>query len=488
MWIERCGHVSLWLFHVTFWLVGICTDPLHLSPFIEKGDIKSALELSEVKDPDNIIPRSYAGFITVDKKLGNHLFFWFFPAISEPQAPVLVWLNGGPGISSMLGLLWENGPIRAIGGLGFSVNKISYERWNNSWAESFAMLYIDNPVGTGFSYSESGSRGWKTTNKGYTEDLFSFINQFYLLFPDYLKTELYIGGQSYAGKYVPALAFRIHKERQAKRSALPLAGIYLGGPFFDPYTQSLAQGRFYYSLGAVSLAQHLNHQKAVRELFDRNDTRGETMQSIFYKLTNVTTYIKNNYHTAEEPGYTFVSFTMNTRRVRQLIHVGSQLRFQVINMDLNKKFAADTLVSTKPQLAEVMDNYKVLIFNGDFDGIITAVMTEEAILSTPWSLQGVYNESDRLQWKTGDTIVGYYTHVGQFCRVIVRNAGHQTPYDQPEVTRQMMLDFVRHGCISRSESFHTGILTPILTVKNRSNMTTLCIYVLAVLLLTSINN
>ncbi|BFZ22551.1 hypothetical protein BsWGS_25591 [Bradybaena similaris] len=488
MWIERCGHVSLWLFHVTFWLVGICTDPLHLSPFLEKGDIKSALELSEVKDPDNIIPKSYAGFITVDKQLGNHLFFWFFPAISEPQAPVLVWLNGGPGVSSMFGLLWENGPIRPIRRRRIFGNEINYQRREKSWAESFAMLYIDNPVGTGYSYSDNGTRGWKTTNQGYTEDLFSFINQFYRLFPDYLKTELYIGGQSYAGKYVPALAFRIHKERQAKRSALPLAGIYLGGPLFDPYTQNLARGRFYYSLGVISHAQLLNHQKGVREFFDRNGTRRETMDTLFLKLMNVTPYMKDNYHTDELPVYTLIDEFMNTRRIQHLVHVGSQLQFQEMNGDLYNKFALDMLVSTKPQLAELMDNYKVLIFNGDFDGIITAVMTEEAILSTPWSLQGVYNESDRLQWKTGDTIVGYYTHVGQFCRVIVRNAGHQTPYDQPEVTRQMMLDFVRHGCISRSESFHTGILTPILTVKNRSNMTTLCIYVLAVLLLTSINN
>ncbi|CAG5130564.1 unnamed protein product [Candidula unifasciata] len=452
MWSKRCGHVSLWLVHVTLWLVGTCRDPLHLSPFLERGDIRSALELSEVRDPQKVIPKSYAGFITVDKQLGNHLFFWFFPAISEPLAPVLVWLNGGPTVSSMFGLLWENGPIRFTKDVGADGNKTSYKRWEKSWAESFAMLYIDNPVGTGYSYSDSGQRGWKTTNDGYTEDLFSFISQFYILFPDYLNTQLYIGGQSYAGKYVPSVAVRIHKEIKANRSSIPLAGIYLGGPLFDPFTQSVSQGRFYYSLGAISYAQYLSHQKSVRQLFDRNDTRRESMRTIFQKLTSVIPYIDSNYHTGEHIDYDLIQDLMNTRHIRQMVHVGDQLEFKVSNRALKDKYAPDVLISTKPQLTEIMGKYKVLIYSGDFDGIVTAVNTEEAILSTPWSLQCVYNESDRHIWKYDSTVVGYYTHVGGFCRVIVRNAGHQTPHDQPDITQKMMLDFVRHGCIQQGAS------------------------------------
>ncbi|CAG5130563.1 unnamed protein product [Candidula unifasciata] len=439
MRLNRSGHVSLWLVQVTLWLVGTCTDPLHLSPFLERGDIKSALEQSEVRDPQKIIPQSYAGFITVDKQLGNHLFFWFFPAISEPLAPVLVWLNGGPTVSSMLGLLWENGPIRVTKEDGANGNKTSYKRWEKSWAESFAMLYIDNPVGTGYSYSDSGQRGWKTTNDGYTQDMFSFIIQFYILFPDYLNTQLYIGGQSYAGRFVPALAYRIHKEIKANRSSIPLAGIYLGGPFFDPYTQGLAQGLFYYSLGAISYAQNRNHEKSIREFFDRNDTGGHSTASFVHKLLSAWNFVEDNYHTGVPPDYDLVDNLMNLNRIRQMVHVGNKLKFTATYPELYDMFTSDVLVSTMPQLAEIMDNYKVLIYSGDFDGITTAVNTEEAILSTPC-------------WNNGSTIVGYYTHIGGFCRVIVRNAGHQTPHDQPEITQKMIMDFVRHGCIRQSAS------------------------------------
>ncbi|CAG5128677.1 unnamed protein product [Candidula unifasciata] len=451
MLINICGSVSLWLFQMALWLVGTCKDPLHLSPFLERSDIRSALELSEVRDPQKVIPKSYAGFITVDKQLGNHMFFWFFPAISEPLAPVLVWLNGGPAISSMLGLLRENGPIRVTETISATGDKTSYKRWEKSWAESFAMLYIDNPVGAGYSYSDSGQRGWKTTNDGYTQDLFSFIIQFYILFPDYLNTQLYIGGQSYAGRFVPALAYRIHKEIKANRSSIPLAGIYMGGPFFDPYTQGLAQGLFYYSLGAISYAEYLNHQKSVRELFDRNDTDRESMASIIDKIVAATPYIEENYLTRVQPDYRQVQVLMNSKLIRDMVHVGSKRKFLTFNKDLHARFKSDAMLSTKPQLAEIMNNYKVLIYSGDMDGITTDVGTEEAIMTIPWFSQISYNNNTyRNRWYNDGTILGYYTHAGEFCRVIVRNAGHQTPYDQPDATQKMMLDFVRHGCIQAS--------------------------------------
>ncbi|KAJ5752381.1 hypothetical protein N7520_009298 [Penicillium odoratum] len=89
---------------------------------------------------------SYAGY--VDLAPDKHTFFWFFEARHKPEtAPVTLWLNGGPGSDSLIGLFEELGPCH--------VNE-TYDTYLNphSWNEVSNMLFISQPLGTGFSYSE----------------------------------------------------------------------------------------------------------------------------------------------------------------------------------------------------------------------------------------------------------------------------------------------------------------------------------------------
>ena len=113
----------------------------------------------------------------------------------------MAWLDGGPGESSMMGLLHQHGPVQPDGHGG-------YTRRPATWVGPCSVLYIDSPVGTGFSYSDSGAQGLRITQEGFTEDLYQFVEQFYVLFPELRQRDLYVGGTSYAGKYAPALAHR----------------------------------------------------------------------------------------------------------------------------------------------------------------------------------------------------------------------------------------------------------------------------------------
>ncbi|KAH9524451.1 hypothetical protein Btru_054601 [Bulinus truncatus] len=426
-----------------------CDQPLHLTPYINQGDIETARNLSLVVDSDGVIPTSYAGFITVDQSLGNHLFFWFFPAPDSLfAAPLVIWLNGGPGISSMLGLFHENGPLKLKSN---DKNNIEYERRLNSWADHFSMLYIDNPVGVGYSYTEH--EGYRSTQDGYAADLFEFINQFYVLFPEYLNKELYIGGQSYAGKYVPAFAHRIHQEIQAKRSNISLTGIYLGGPYFDPETQNPQFADLFYSLGYISYKQLIDIKRNMEEFFENIQVENQSIHYYFQQLFPLS-FMHDNLLTLKEPPYGSLSSVMNSENMKLKVHARN-LTFNSGQSKVRSSLSSDFLVSTKYKMAELMDNYKVLIFTGDVDGKITSPMVEAGLMSTPWSLQSDYNNSVKQQWfDYSNEPRGFYNKVGRFCRVTVRGAGHQVPSDQPENTLIMMTRFVKFGCVQNRVFCH----------------------------------
>lgn len=110
---------------------------------------------------------------------------------------------------------------------------------------------MDNLVGVGFSYSDSGDNGLITTQSGYGEDLHSFAKQFFRMFPEYRSRDFNITGLSFAGRYIPSLTIRIHED--CHNDVRP-TGIYLGGPYFDMHDQMDQYFEHLYSAGAISYA------------------------------------------------------------------------------------------------------------------------------------------------------------------------------------------------------------------------------------------
>ncbi|KAH6709195.1 carboxypeptidase-like protein S1 [Leptodontidium sp. MPI-SDFR-AT-0119] len=91
---------------------------------------------------------SYSGYIDLDEN--SHTFFWFFEARNNPkEAPITLWLNGGPGSDSLIGLFEELGPCNITANLTTQVNPYS-------WTEVSNMLFLSQPLGVGFSYGSEG--------------------------------------------------------------------------------------------------------------------------------------------------------------------------------------------------------------------------------------------------------------------------------------------------------------------------------------------
>ncbi|EMD31271.1 hypothetical protein CERSUDRAFT_119819 [Gelatoporia subvermispora B] len=150
------------------------------------------------------LPRSFAGNLPVNRP--NHpndtLFFWGFErqgangSLTDANStdPWLLWLNGGPGSSSMIGLFEEHGPIHVLANGSLVSNPFA-------WINLVDAFYVDQPVGTGFSTADS--TGYIADEDQMGQDFVGFLSNLVQVFPGLATRPLYLTGESYAGTYIP---------------------------------------------------------------------------------------------------------------------------------------------------------------------------------------------------------------------------------------------------------------------------------------------
>ncbi|XP_064814273.1 probable serine carboxypeptidase CPVL isoform X1 [Oncorhynchus masou masou] len=425
--------------------------PLFLTPYLEKGNIEEARKQSLVGPLPGANVKSYAGYLTVNKKYNSNLYFWFFPAQEWPEtAPVLLWLQGGPGGTSMFGLFVEHGPYVVLKNL-----TVGYRDY--PWTSRYSVLYIDNPVGTGFSFTDD-DRGFAQNQDDVGRDLYSALTQFFQIFSEYQSNDFYATGESYAGKYVPAIGYYIHKHNPVAKVKINFKGVAIGDGLCDPELMLGGYGDFLYQTGLIDMLQkqyveqqtasgvQLIQQEKWVEAFEVFDSllNGDILPypSFFQNATGCTNYF--NYLQCQEPAdQEYFSQFVTLAEVRRSIHVGN-LTFHD-GSEVEKHLLQDVMKSIKPWLATLMDNYRVLIYSGQLDVIVAAPLTERFLPTVNWTGADEFNKASRLHWKIQpeDTeVAGYVRQVGEFYQVIIRGGGHILPYDQPQRSFDMIDRFL----------------------------------------------
>ncbi|KAI6762596.1 hypothetical protein HG530_008576 [Fusarium avenaceum] len=166
--------------------------------FLNKKSEKFVVNGSAIPEVDFDVGESYAGLLPISKnpKEERELFFWFFPS-TNPKAgkEVVIWLNGGPGCSSLSGLLTENGPFLWQEGTLAPVPN-SY-----SWTNLTNVIWIEQPVGVGYSRGKPNITNEVELGLQFTGFWKNFIDTFELK-----GATTYITGESYAGQYIPYIA------------------------------------------------------------------------------------------------------------------------------------------------------------------------------------------------------------------------------------------------------------------------------------------
>ncbi|KAE8352137.1 Alpha/Beta hydrolase protein [Aspergillus coremiiformis] len=200
-----------------------------------------------IPEVDFDVGESYAGLLPNTPAGSSSLFFWFFPSQNaKADDEITVWLNGGPGCSSLDGLLQENGPFLWQPG--------TYKPIRNpySWTNLTNMVYIDQPARTGFSPGPSTVNNEEGVAAQFKSWFKHFVDTFGLH-----DRKVYLTGESYAGQYIPYIASAMLDEDDTKY--FNVKGIQINDP-------SMNHDSVMTYAPAVS---HLNH---FANVFSLNDT------------------------------------------------------------------------------------------------------------------------------------------------------------------------------------------------------------------------
>nr|CAD2169931.1 unnamed protein product [Meloidogyne enterolobii] len=184
--------------------------------------------------------KHYSGFLKVSS---NHfLHYWFVTSQGNPlKDPLIFWFNGGPGCSSLDGLLSELGPY-IVGEDGKTLNKNPY-----SWNKYASIVFIEAPAGVGYSYSSDGNT---TTNDDLTSlENYEAIKQFFARHNTFRNHSVYITGESYGGVYLPTLGARI-VDGQGE-FPINLKGMAIGNGYMNSKMNIDTSVRFAYGHGII---------------------------------------------------------------------------------------------------------------------------------------------------------------------------------------------------------------------------------------------
>ena len=232
----------------------------------------------------------YSGYLNIPGSQKS-LHYVFVPSQNDKvKDPVLLWLNGGPGCSSLEGFSSENGPATlGYEGKDWILNPFS-------WNKNANVLYIESPAGVGFSYNDSPNPHdlYEDDNISGAENLQAVI-QFFNKFESYKQNEFFISGESYAGIYLPYLASNIleYNLQNSPSSKINFKGMFVGNGVTDWKVDADSGGAM------IDYAYtHALYSPELREDYEKNCLNGsiesqecqDTQNEILSLMSNVNIY------------------------------------------------------------------------------------------------------------------------------------------------------------------------------------------------------
>lgn len=431
--------------------------PLFLTPLIEARRIDEALQRSRVRLFKECcdVNGAYSGYITVNKSTGSNLFFLYVSAQAKSKSlPLILWLDGGPGQSSLLGQFFSNGPV------GIARDGSFYKR-QYTLTDFANVIYLDEPVGAGFSFTQKES-GYPNTLEDMADDIYEFLRQFLLLFPVYQGRSFYVSGESYGARPAIATGVKFHKALQERnRVRLDFNGVTCGVGFLAPLVAQLNSTEFLYRVGLLDQKGRKIFAKVFQNMEEACKTKNVTALAYIRSkvlwvskdasnptlFTNLTGYQYDGNALQSTTPMEKLQFRqlMENRDFKKSIHVGVNPQFRKQDLIITQNLVSDFLRDISVELITLLDNYRVLMYVGGLDIIIPAANTDDFIRNLCWRGKSGFNDAPRVPWSAsgqGSSVSGYITQAGTFWYVHLLRSGHYPFFDQNEAAYKMMRAFL----------------------------------------------
>lgn len=397
---------------------------------------------------------SYAGYATADAKCGNRLFYWFFESQTSRysknpgQIPLVIWLNGGPGASSLAGLFLENGPFTIGNDDTATITANPY-----TWNQEVHLLYWDQPVGTGYSYSKRGEKCFVTNEQEVGKQFYNALQDFYAQHPQYRKSPLYITGESYAGKYNPSIATEILKQnQQGKKPSINLQGVAIGDGWMNPKVQTLGQIDYAFAIGFID-----TFQKTVAEGLYQQFVKALDKQDMILanKLgTQVTGLIVNAsghpdvYDVRRWGGLSVELLTnyLNVPAVKKALNVPQKITWTLADDagPVAEKLESDVMADITYLFPHLLNqDLPLLIYTGNFDMLCGFNGIEDIFYNLDWQYKALWQKAPRKVWVAlPNQTQGYVKSVENLMQINIPDAGHMVPMNKPQVSRNMIYNWI----------------------------------------------
>ncbi|XP_019165294.1 PREDICTED: serine carboxypeptidase-like 13 [Ipomoea nil] len=414
------------------------------------------------------------GYIGVGEFQQLQLFYYFIESEKSPESdPLLLWLNGGPGCSALSGILYEIGPFTI--NYANSTGEIPCLELNQyAWTKVANIIFLDQPVGTGFSYAKTPEPNYMSNDTLSAQLAYDFLIHWLLDHPKFLGNPLYIAGESYTGIIVPQVVRKIYDGLQSGiEPRLNIKGYVEGNPLTDKYADFNNRVVYAHRMGLLSdnlykstkvscngdyMDEHPQNEacqydlqrvsmctkKIYRDHILEPQCSNENLLSLKGSSNgeNLTSPFLLQKYWCRHDNYLYSSIWANNKIVQKALHVRKEtitewvrcnksLQYEVPGERTDEAYIYDVQSTVDYHKSFTNKSCRVLIYSGDHDMVVPHLSTEEWIESLEVGV-----EDEWRPWFVDDQVAGYTMKYSQneyeLTYATVKGAGHTAPEYKPK--------------------------------------------------------